>query len=47
MPLPNTISDLWRMVYDYKASAVVMLNVMNNNNEVGPSIAYPINISDM
>ncbi|XP_072019233.1 receptor-type tyrosine-protein phosphatase mu-like [Amphiura filiformis] len=33
MPLPTTVSDLWRLVYDYKATSIVMLNVMNNNNE--------------
>ena len=26
MPLPDTVIDLYRMVYDYKCGAVVMLN---------------------
>nr|XP_006813558.1 PREDICTED: receptor-type tyrosine-protein phosphatase mu-like [Saccoglossus kowalevskii] len=32
MPLPNTIVDLWRMVYDYKSTSIVMLNDMNHND---------------
>ncbi|NWV90388.1 PTPRT phosphatase, partial [Machaerirhynchus nigripectus] len=28
-PLPNTISDFWRLVFDYNCSSVVMLNEMD------------------
>ncbi|XP_033636797.1 receptor-type tyrosine-protein phosphatase kappa-like [Asterias rubens] len=34
-PLPNTVGDIWRMVYDYKSSCIVMLNSMDND----PSVA--------
>ncbi|XP_077867374.1 receptor-type tyrosine-protein phosphatase T-like [Saccoglossus kowalevskii] len=33
MPLPNTIVDLWRMVYDYKSTSIVMLNDMDHNDK--------------
>ncbi|XP_070563085.1 receptor-type tyrosine-protein phosphatase alpha-like [Ptychodera flava] len=32
MPLPNTIVDFWRMVYDYKSSTIVMLNHMETRD---------------
>ncbi|KAG8513351.1 Receptor-type tyrosine-protein phosphatase T [Galemys pyrenaicus] len=28
-PLPNTVADLWRLVFDYNCSSVVMLNEMD------------------
>uniref|UniRef100_A0A8C8E1X0 protein-tyrosine-phosphatase n=1 Tax=Oryzias sinensis TaxID=183150 RepID=A0A8C8E1X0_9TELE len=28
-PLPNTISDFWRLVFDYNCSSIVMLNEMD------------------
>ncbi|XP_038066639.1 receptor-type tyrosine-protein phosphatase T-like [Patiria miniata] len=33
-PLPNTRGDMWRMVFDYKASCIVMLNSMDNDPSV-------------
>ncbi|XP_038066653.1 receptor-type tyrosine-protein phosphatase T-like [Patiria miniata] len=30
-PLPNTRDDIWRMVFDYKSSCIVMLNSMGND----------------
>ncbi|XP_038066650.1 receptor-type tyrosine-protein phosphatase delta-like [Patiria miniata] len=33
-PLPNTRGDIWRMVFDYKASCIVMLNSMDNDPSV-------------
>ncbi|XP_071799509.1 receptor-type tyrosine-protein phosphatase T-like [Asterias amurensis] len=32
MPLPHTISDMWRMVYDYKSTCIVMLNTVNKKD---------------
>ena len=34
-PLPNTAEDFWRMVYDYDCAAIVCLNEMDENDEVG------------
>ena len=36
-PLPNTAEDFWRMVYDYECAAIVCLNEMDENDEVGGS----------
>ncbi|XP_070563073.1 receptor-type tyrosine-protein phosphatase kappa-like isoform X2 [Ptychodera flava] len=33
MPLPNTIVDFWRLLYDYKSCSVVMLNAMDPTDE--------------
>ena len=44
MPLPNTVTDFWRLVYDQHVCNVVMLNNHNEDNEVslllliGPSV---------
>ena len=35
MPLPHTVIDFWRMVYEHKCSSVVMLNPMDEEEEVG------------
>ncbi|XP_019645297.1 PREDICTED: receptor-type tyrosine-protein phosphatase U-like [Branchiostoma belcheri] len=29
-PLPNTVLDMWRLVYDYRISSVIMLNDMDD-----------------
>lgn len=29
-PLPNTVADFWRLVFDYNCSSVVMLNEMDS-----------------
>lgn len=28
-PLPNTVADFWRLVFDYNCSTIVMLNEMD------------------
>ena len=38
MPLPNTVADMWRMVYDQKATCIVMLNPLDANDEVSLSV---------
>eukprot|EP00058_Branchiostoma_floridae_P017034 XP_002602522.1 hypothetical protein BRAFLDRAFT_93828 [Branchiostoma floridae] len=35
-PLPNTVLDMWRLVYDYRISSVVMLNDMDDNDPTYP-----------
>ncbi|CAG5120854.1 unnamed protein product, partial [Candidula unifasciata] len=33
MPLPNTVIDFWRLVYDHKSYCIVMLNEVEKNDE--------------
>ncbi|XP_022097200.1 receptor-type tyrosine-protein phosphatase T-like isoform X2 [Acanthaster planci] len=33
-PLPNTVGDIWRMVFDYKSFCIVMLNSINDDPSV-------------
>ncbi|XP_061192574.1 receptor-type tyrosine-protein phosphatase kappa-like [Saccostrea echinata] len=33
MPLPNTVADFWRMLYDYNSHTVVMLNEFDRNDK--------------
>ncbi|XP_022097853.1 receptor-type tyrosine-protein phosphatase alpha-like [Acanthaster planci] len=33
MPMPNTVADIWRLVYDYKVGCIVMLNPLDPANE--------------
>ncbi|XP_072173215.1 uncharacterized protein [Diadema setosum] len=33
MPLPHTRGDIWRLVYDWKCPAIIMLNRMDENDE--------------
>ncbi|XP_071799861.1 receptor-type tyrosine-protein phosphatase T-like [Asterias amurensis] len=44
MPLPHTISDMWRMVYDYKSTCIVMLNTVDKKDptcvEYWPDASY-------
>ena len=35
MPLPHTVNDLWRMLFDHKSCSVIMLNAMDEHDEVG------------
>ena len=34
MPLPTTVADFWRMLYDYNSDAIVMLNEFDRNDKV-------------
>ncbi|XP_038048243.1 receptor-type tyrosine-protein phosphatase delta-like [Patiria miniata] len=33
MPMPNTSADIWRLVYDQKATCIVMLNPLDENDK--------------
>ncbi|XP_038048244.1 receptor-type tyrosine-protein phosphatase mu-like [Patiria miniata] len=33
MPMPNTTADIWRLVYDHKATCIVMLNPLDENDK--------------
>ena len=35
MPLPHTVTDFWRLVYDQHVSTIVMMNNINDDDEVG------------
>ncbi|XP_072016801.1 receptor-type tyrosine-protein phosphatase delta-like [Amphiura filiformis] len=32
MPLPHTIIDFWRLIFDYNSNTIVMLNTMDHND---------------
>ncbi|GFN95135.1 receptor-type tyrosine-protein phosphatase t, partial [Plakobranchus ocellatus] len=34
MPLPDTVTDFWRLVYDHKSHCIVMLNEVETNDDV-------------
>ncbi|XP_038066685.1 receptor-type tyrosine-protein phosphatase F-like [Patiria miniata] len=33
MPMPNTVTDFWRLMYDHKATSIVMLNTFDANDK--------------
>ena len=35
MPLPHTVIDLWRMVFEHKCGTIVMLNEWDETDQVG------------
>uniref|UniRef100_A0A8C5LJ09 protein-tyrosine-phosphatase n=1 Tax=Leptobrachium leishanense TaxID=445787 RepID=A0A8C5LJ09_9ANUR len=39
-PLQNTITDFWRLVYDYGCTSIVMLNQLNQSNSAWPCLQY-------
>ena len=44
MPLINTVDDLWKAVYDWKVTTLVMLNPLDSSDSVGTtSSTYNIN----
>jgi len=34
MPLPHTVIDLWRMIYEHKCGTIVMLNPWDESDTV-------------
>ena len=34
MPMPHTVEDFWRMIYDYNSHVIVMLNEIGKNDQV-------------
>ena len=34
MPLPDTIPDIWRMIYDYNLGTIVMMNTLDSKDPV-------------
>jgi len=34
MPLPHTVIDLWRMIYEHKCGTIVMLNLWDETDTV-------------
>ncbi|XP_063810571.1 receptor-type tyrosine-protein phosphatase U isoform X1 [Pseudophryne corroboree] len=39
-PLQSTMTDFWRLVYDYGCSSIVMLNQLNQSNSAWPCLQY-------
>ncbi|KAM4699825.1 receptor-type tyrosine-protein phosphatase U isoform 3-T3 [Discoglossus pictus] len=39
-PLQNTMTDFWRLVYDYGCSSIIMLNQLNQSNSAWPCLQY-------
>uniref|UniRef100_A0A8D0B6A3 protein-tyrosine-phosphatase n=1 Tax=Salvator merianae TaxID=96440 RepID=A0A8D0B6A3_SALMN len=39
-PLQNTVTDFWRLVYDYGCTSIIMLNQLNQLNSVWPCLQY-------
>ena len=43
MPMPHTVIDFWRMVYEHNVCSVVMLNPMDETDEVRKFCAFVVN----
>ncbi|MEE6526465.1 hypothetical protein FKM82_027143, partial [Ascaphus truei] len=39
-PLQTTMTDFWRLVYDYGCSSIIMLNQLNQSNSAWPCLQY-------
>ena len=35
MPMPETVADIWRVMYDYEFASIVMLNTLDTDDLVG------------
>jgi len=45
-PLPDTVSDLWRLVYEYNVSTVVLLNEPQSTQHKTSSVRRHYFIND-
>ena len=46
-PLPNTVIDFWRLIYDQRCHTIVMLNDTEEDNEVAILLIKQTEISNM
>ena len=44
MPLPHTVIDFWRMVYEHGCSSIIMLNSMEDEDDVS-HVPYMFSLS--
>ena len=44
MPLPHTVTDFWRLVYDQHVSNIVMMNNVDDDDDDEVSVSYILNI---
>ncbi|RUS88217.1 hypothetical protein EGW08_004049, partial [Elysia chlorotica] len=40
MPLPDTVFDFWRLIYDHRSHCIVMLNEVETNDDVSGHLIY-------
>ena len=40
MPLPHTVIDFWRLIFDYNSNTIVMLNAMDHNDAVSLTLFW-------
>ena len=45
-PLPNTVKDFWRLVYDYGCTSLVMLNEIDMAQVIDLSVALVTKLND-
>ena len=39
-PLPHTVDDFWRMIWEHKLDTIVMLTKCTEGGKVGPMISH-------